>query len=99
MTTCQDIVRAVTTMVGDLQGCMQKEPPAATHRFGWRPPDNGYLKSNIYGVFKQETKASAWGFIIRDHVGLPIITGVGSFTLVHDALMAEKWLANRPGGG
>jgi hypothetical protein len=61
----------------------------ATERAKWRPPDQGWLKGNIDGAFQIETKAGAWGFIIRDQGGRMILAGAGNVSPVHNALMAE----------
>lgn len=55
----------------------------------WRPPEEGWLKANIDGAFLTKTKASAWGFIIRDKDGCLILAGAGNVSPVHNALMSK----------
>ena len=57
----------------------------------WTPPP--FI--NIDGAYINETRQGAWGFIIRDHYGCPILVGSGNAGQVHNAMMAEAWLPRR----
>jgi ribonuclease HI len=53
-----------------------------------RPPE-GLLKANYDGSSLSESKKGGWGFIIRDHQGKALITGLGSISAVHDVECTE----------
>lgn len=47
----------------------------------------GWLKTNVDGAFRVESRAGAWGFVVRRHDGESIPAGAGNESL--NALMAE----------
>ena len=68
----------------------------------WTPPPIGLLNINSDVAFVRESRAGAWGFIIRDldgevvgvfiirdQDGEVVIAGAGRLEVVHDVLMAE----------
>lgn len=90
MPTCQETVRAVNMMVHDiLDGGDHQEEMAKPRCPKWSPPDREVLKINVDGAFKAESKSGAWGFIIRDHEGTPVLAGAGNSGPTHDALIAQ----------
>jgi hypothetical protein len=87
MPACQEMVRAVVGMVSDIQMSSAQASASPTQR--WSPPPPDILKINVDGAFRKETKADAWGFIIRDHDGSAVLARAGNLGPVHDALLAE----------
>lgn len=60
--------------------CVPKKIPGQQHMSteSWTPPPEGLLKINIDGTYVKETRQVAWGFIIREHAGYPVLAGCGN---------------------
>jgi hypothetical protein len=90
MPSCQETVWSVMSMVQDI---LKNDPKAidspAPKIQRWLPPPVDYLKINVDGAYKMESKNGAWGFIVRDHEGSTVLAGAGNLGPVHDALIAE----------
>lgn len=90
MTSCQETVWSVMTMAQDI---LKNDPKATCSQVPkvqrWSPPPVDYLKINVDGAYKRESKTGAWRFIVRDHEGATVLAGAGNLGSVHDALIAE----------
>jgi hypothetical protein len=74
MPTCQQTAQAVLSMVADIQEMGDRpESAAASQQLSWRSPARGCLKINFDRAFMQQTNTGAWGFIVRDHEGQPVL--------------------------
>jgi ribonuclease HI len=61
--------------------------PASLHK--WKPPDQEFLKINVDGSFRKEDKSGACGYIVRNHLGEPVLVGAANISPVLDVLTAE----------
>jgi ribonuclease HI len=68
----------------------QQRPPIVTLQPRWWPPA-GCLKINFDGAFAQETNVGAWGFIVRNHEGQPVLAGARNLVMTHNAPLAESY--------
>jgi hypothetical protein len=90
MPACQETVKAVINMVHDIQMMVPQpiaSPVVPPQR--WSLPPLEYLKINVDGAFKQESKIGAWGFVVRDHEGSAVLASARNLGPVHDTLLAE----------
>ena len=95
MPTCQQKALVVVSMVADIQEMITRQrPPIVTLQPRWWQPARGCLKINFDGAFVQETNVGAWGFVVRDHEGQPVLAGAGNLVMIHNALLAELMHAN-----
>jgi hypothetical protein len=86
---CQEVVCAVTSLVTEFTDVESKPArmPASLHK--WKPPDQEFLKINVDGSFRKEDKSGACGYIVRNHLGEPVLVGAANISPVLDVLTAE----------
>lgn len=87
--TCTEVVCAVNSVLRDCIGDGLQQARIGVQNHAWKPPDLNYLKINIDGAFRKETKEAACGFMIRNHLGEPVLAGATNISPALDALSAE----------
>jgi hypothetical protein len=56
----------------------------------WNKPRSGYMKINIDGSYREETRTGGWGFVIRNDAGEIECAGAGQINAVSGSLQAES---------